>query len=64
MDSAVKPSRTSAYEAPDLMETPVKKITQQRMDLYTTPQTKQQEPKGKSVSIFDRLGWNDDLDDL
>ncbi|PTB65385.1 hypothetical protein BBK36DRAFT_1205211 [Trichoderma citrinoviride] len=44
-DSAVKPPRTSAYEAPDLMETP-------------------QESKGKSVSIFDRLGWNDDFDDL
>ncbi|KAH0499352.1 hypothetical protein TgHK011_006553 [Trichoderma gracile] len=64
MDSAVKPSKTSAYEGPDLMETPVKKSTQQRMDLYATPQTKQQEPKGKSVSIFDRLGWNDDFDDL
>ncbi|TFB06289.1 hypothetical protein CCMA1212_001713 [Trichoderma ghanense] len=63
-DSAVKPARTSAYEAPDLMETPVKKTTQQRMDLYATPQTKQQEPKGKIGSIFDRLGWNDDFDDL
>jgi hypothetical protein len=63
-NSPDKPMKTSAYEGPDLMETPVKKSTQQRMDLYATPQTKQQEPKGKSVSIFDRLGWNDDFDDL
>ncbi|OTA04072.1 hypothetical protein A9Z42_0046100 [Trichoderma parareesei] len=63
-NSPDKPTKTSAYEGPDLMETPVKKSIQQRMDLYATPQTKQQEPKGKSVSIFDRLGWNDDFDDL
>ncbi|EGR50487.1 uncharacterized protein TRIREDRAFT_58960 [Trichoderma reesei QM6a] len=44
-NSPDKPMKTSAYEGPDLMETP-------------------QEPKGKSVSIFDRLGWNDDFDDL
>ncbi|KAL6868486.1 DNA replication regulator SLD3 domain-containing protein [Trichoderma novae-zelandiae] len=63
-DGVVKPARTSAYEAADLMETPIKKTPQQRIDLYATPQTKQQESKGKSASIFDRLGWNDDFDDL
>ncbi|KAK4079273.1 hypothetical protein Trihar35433_378 [Trichoderma harzianum] len=62
-DSVVKPTRTR-YEAPDLIETPIKKSTQQRLDLYATPQTKSQEPKGKSVSIFERLGWDDDFDDL
>ncbi|KAK4078693.1 uncharacterized protein Triagg1_3024 [Trichoderma aggressivum f. europaeum] len=62
-DSVVKPARTG-YEAPDLIETPIKKSTQQRLDLYATPQTKPQEPKEKSVSIFERLGWDDDFDDL
>lgn len=62
-DSVVKPARTR-YEAPDLIETPIKKSTQQRLDLYATPQTKSQEPKGKGVSIFERLGWDDDFDDL
>ncbi|PNP49264.1 hypothetical protein THARTR1_09979 [Trichoderma harzianum] len=62
-DSVVKPSRTR-YEAPDLIETPIKKSTQQRLDLYATPLTKSQEPKEKSVSIFERLGWDDDFDDL
>ncbi|KAK0763116.1 hypothetical protein N5P37_004100 [Trichoderma harzianum] len=62
-DSVVKPARTR-HEAPDLIETPIKKSTQQRLDLYATPQTKSQEPKGKSVSIFERLGWDDDFDDL
>lgn len=62
-DSAVKPTRTR-YEAPELMETPIKKTTQQRIDLYATPEAKAQESKAKSVSIFERLGWDDDFDDL
>ncbi|KAL7936258.1 DNA replication regulator SLD3 domain-containing protein [Trichoderma chlorosporum] len=62
-DSVVKPTRTRD-EGPDLMETPIKKTTQQRLDLYATPQTKSQETKRKSVSIFERLGWDDDFDDL
>ncbi|RFU79965.1 dna replication regulator sld3 [Trichoderma arundinaceum] len=62
-DSAVKPTRTR-HEAADLMETPIKKTTQQRIDLYATPEGKSRESKGKSVSIFERLGWDDDFDDL
>jgi hypothetical protein len=62
-DSVGKPSRTR-YEAPEIMETPIKKTTQQRIDLCATPQGKLQESKGKGVSIFERLGWDDDFDDL
>ncbi|KAH6606543.1 dna replication regulator sld3 [Trichoderma cornu-damae] len=62
-DGAVKPARTS-YGAPDIVETPIKKTTQQRISLYATPQGKPQESKGKGVSIFERLGWDDDFDDL
>ncbi|KAL7792910.1 DNA replication regulator SLD3 domain-containing protein [Trichoderma ceciliae] len=62
-DSVVRPTRTR-YEAPEIMETPIKKTTQQRIDLYATPQGKPQESKEKSVSIFERLGWDDDFDDL
>lgn len=62
-DSVGKPPR-SRYDAPEIMETPIKKTAQQRIDLYATPEGKAQESKKKSASIFERLGWDDDFDDL
>ncbi|PON20980.1 hypothetical protein TGAM01_v210159 [Trichoderma gamsii] len=62
-DSVRKPPR-SRPEASGVMETPIKKTTQQRIDLYATPEGKAQESKKKNASIFEKLGWDDDFDDL